>query len=64
MFSNIDYYKEIYQERIGIMVENGKTENEAQHDALYDTHGLFCKDNDLTPSNANYYTVINKIKSR
>lgn len=64
MFSNIEYYKEVYQERIAIMIENGKTEKEAQHDALHDTHELFYKDNNLMASNANYYTAINKIKSR
>ena len=65
IFDNIDYYKEVYHERLAIMiVEGGKDEKQAQDDALYDTQQLFCKDKDLSLSDSRAYTVINKIKSK
>ena len=65
IFDNIDYYKEVYREKVAIMMaEGGKTEKQAKIDALYDTQELFCKDNNLRLSDSRAYTVINKLQSR
>ena len=65
VFDNIDYYKEVYRERVAIMmVDGGKTEKQAESDALYDTQELFRKDKGLTFSDSRIYTVVNKLKSR
>tara|TARA_R110000782_G_C14584680_1_gene388961 strand:- start:71 stop:277 length:207 start_codon:yes stop_codon:yes gene_type:complete len=65
IYNNIDYYKEVYQGRIAIMMEEGgKTEKQAKIDALYDTQEMFCKDKNLRLSDSRAYTVINKLQSR
>ena len=47
-----------------MMAEGGKTEKQAESDALYDTQELFRKDKGLTFSDSRIYTVVNKLKSR
>tara|TARA_R110002126_G_scaffold67176_1_gene170475 strand:- start:8608 stop:8814 length:207 start_codon:yes stop_codon:yes gene_type:complete len=65
VFDNIDYYKEVYRERVAIMmVDGGKTEKQAENDALHDTQELFRKDKGLTFSDSRIYTVVNKLQSR
>ena len=56
-------YKELYEERAGIMQFDGKLpQKEAEEKALIEITNLFIKDENLSMSEAATYSAINKLK--